>query len=47
MLRLINNRRIMGDYVNSRIYNGIAWITTVMLIVLSIALMVQQIFFPG
>jgi len=27
----------MGEYVNSRLYNTIAWVTTVVMIVLSIA----------
>jgi Mn2+/Fe2+ NRAMP family transporter len=43
MLRLINNRRLMGDYVNSRIYNIIAWITTVVLIALSAVLVYQPL----
>jgi Mn2+/Fe2+ NRAMP family transporter len=46
MLRLINNRRLMGDYVNSRIYNLIAWVTTVVLIVLSIILLGQSLKLP-
>ena len=29
MLRLINDRELMGEHVNSRIFNGIAWTTTV------------------
>ncbi len=41
MLRLINTPRLMGNYVNSKIYNIIAWITTVTLIVLSISLFVS------
>jgi NRAMP (natural resistance-associated macrophage protein)-like metal ion transporter len=47
MLRLINDKRLMGPYVNSRIYNLIAWITTIVLIVLSLILGAQQIFQPG
>ena len=37
MLLLVNKRVLMGDYVNSRTYNVIAWITTVVMIVLSLA----------
>jgi len=38
MLLLVNKKELMGEYVNSRTYNVIAWITTVVMIVLSIAL---------
>ena len=41
MLRLINNKRLMGDHANSRIYNVIAWTTTIVLIMLSVALLVS------
>ena len=44
MLRLINTRRLMGDYTNSRLYNGIAWITTGILIALSVTLLVMNLF---
>ena len=46
MLRLINDKRIMGEYTNSRIFNLIAWTTTIALIILSGALIVYQ-FLPG
>jgi Mn2+/Fe2+ NRAMP family transporter len=46
MLRLINDKRLMGAYTNSRLYNGVAWITTVALILLSIALLAQNLI-PG
>lgn len=42
MLRLINNKRLMGEYTNSLFFNVIAWITTVVLIVLSAILFYQQ-----
>ena len=32
MLRLVNNRRLMGRHTNGRVYNIIAWATTVILI---------------
>ena len=32
ILRLVNNRRIMGRHTNGRVYNVIAWTTTVILI---------------
>lgn len=46
MLRLINDKRIMGEYTNSRIFNLTAWTTTIVLIILSGALLVNQ-FLPG
>jgi len=46
MLFLINRKDLMGDYVNSHWFNGVAWITTVVVSVLSVILMVQQ-FWPG
>lgn len=40
MLRLVNNRRLMGDHINSRAYNFIAWLTVIVMIGLSLALLV-------
>lgn len=40
MLRLINNKRLMGQYVNSRIYNLIAWLTVGVMIALSLAMLI-------
>jgi Mn2+/Fe2+ NRAMP family transporter len=37
MLLLINKKDLMGRHTNSRLFNGIAWITTVLLILLSLA----------
>jgi NRAMP (natural resistance-associated macrophage protein)-like metal ion transporter len=37
MLLLVNKKELMGEYVNSRVYNVVAWITTVVMTVLSIA----------
>jgi Mn2+/Fe2+ NRAMP family transporter len=37
MLLLVNKKELMGDFTNSRLYNVIAWITTVVMIVLSVA----------
>jgi Mn2+/Fe2+ NRAMP family transporter len=45
-LRLINNPRVMGKYTNSRIFNVIAWITTAVLITLSVILFVYNLL-PG
>ncbi len=46
MLALINNKRLMGKYVNGRVYNFLAWTTTVALIILTGLLVVTSIF-PG
>ena len=46
MLRLINNPDIMGEYVNSRIFNVIAWITTAIMITLTLMLVAISLF-PG
>jgi len=39
MLRLINRQELMGKYTNSRWFNAIAWLTAVIVICLSLALM--------
>ena len=46
MLKLINNREIMGDYVNSRWYNVAAWFTAIGVIMLTVMLVVATLF-PG
>ena len=37
MLLLINKKELMGDYVNTRLFNVVAWATTVVMIVLTVA----------
>jgi NRAMP (natural resistance-associated macrophage protein)-like metal ion transporter len=37
MLLLINKKELMGEYINQRLFNVIAWTTTVVMIVLSLA----------
>jgi NRAMP (natural resistance-associated macrophage protein)-like metal ion transporter len=39
MLLLINKKELMGEYVNSRLFNVIAWGTTAIMIILTIGLM--------
>jgi NRAMP (natural resistance-associated macrophage protein)-like metal ion transporter len=46
MLLLINNKRLMGRYVNGRVYNILAWTTTIAVIMLTVLLLVTSIF-PG
>jgi len=43
MLVLINKKELMGEYVNSRFFNLVAWLTVVVMIVLTLALVVQTI----
>jgi NRAMP (natural resistance-associated macrophage protein)-like metal ion transporter len=37
MLLLINKKELMGEYVNTRAFNGVAWVTTVVMIGLTVA----------
>jgi Mn2+/Fe2+ NRAMP family transporter len=36
MLLLINKKELMGEYVNTRLFNVVAWATTVLVIGLSV-----------
>jgi NRAMP (natural resistance-associated macrophage protein)-like metal ion transporter len=47
MLLLINKKELMGEYVNSRLFNVVAWGTTVLVIVLTFALMWQSLHGTG
>ncbi|HEX3013618.1 MAG TPA: Nramp family divalent metal transporter [Methanobacterium sp.] len=40
MILIINDKRIMGEYVNSRLFNYIAWATVIIVMGLSISLVV-------
>ena len=42
MLVLINNKDLMGDFTNSRVFDIIAWATVVIMIVLTLALVVTS-----
>jgi NRAMP (natural resistance-associated macrophage protein)-like metal ion transporter len=46
MLRLINNRRLMGKYVNGPVFNVIAWVTVGIMIILTL-LMTFDLLLPG
>jgi NRAMP (natural resistance-associated macrophage protein)-like metal ion transporter len=46
MLLLINNRRLMGKYVNGPAFNGIAWTTVVTMVLLTL-LMTFDMLAPG
>ena len=45
VLKLVNNRELMGGYVNSPLYNIAAWLTTIIVSLLSILLIIAT-FFP-
>ncbi|MHB1652263.1 MAG: Nramp family divalent metal transporter [Desulfitobacteriaceae bacterium] len=44
MLFIINNKKIMGSYTNSTLFNGIAWSTTVIMVSLTLLLVVSSVF---
>ena len=44
ILRLINNRELMGPHVNGPLYNLAAWLTAIVVSVLSILLIVVTLF---
>jgi NRAMP (natural resistance-associated macrophage protein)-like metal ion transporter len=41
MLILINKKDLMGKYTNNRLFNGFAWLTAIVVIALSIAMLVM------
>jgi len=43
MLLLINKKELMGEYTNTRLFNVVAWATTVIVIALSTALMLASL----
>jgi Mn2+/Fe2+ NRAMP family transporter len=47
ILLLVNRRDLMGDLVNTRTFNVVAWITVVAMIVLTLVLIYAGIFHPG
>ncbi len=47
MLRLVNDRSLMGDYVNSRRMNIVTWITVTILIILTALLVLTSFLFPS
>lgn len=44
MIVLCNDRRLMGRYVNGRIFNIVAWLTTVIMTVLTLLIIVSPLF---
>ena len=46
MLKLINDKRLMGPYVNGRVFNALTWAMVIVLITLTVILVVTSVF-PG
>jgi Mn2+/Fe2+ NRAMP family transporter len=46
MLILINNKKLMGEYTNSRAFNIVAWSTTIIMSILTLMLVVSA-FIPS
>jgi Mn2+/Fe2+ NRAMP family transporter len=42
MLMLVNDRELMGEYVNTRAYNVVAWVTVGVMVVLTLAMFITQ-----
>lgn len=47
ILLLVNRRDLMGELVNTRTFNGVAWVTTVAMILLTLVLVYVSIFHSG
>lgn len=47
ILLLVNRRDLMGEHVNSRTFNWVAWIITLAMIVLTLVLVYTSLFQPG
>jgi len=43
MLLIINDKKVMGEHVNSRLFNVISWATVIIVMSLSIALVVTSL----
>ena len=43
ILLLVNNRELMGEHVNGRFYNGLSWISVIILIVLTLSLLTMTV----
>jgi NRAMP (natural resistance-associated macrophage protein)-like metal ion transporter len=46
MLLLVNSKKLMGDYTNSKVFNAIAWATTIVMSILTLLLVVTALV-PG
>jgi hypothetical protein len=41
MLLLINKKELMGEYVNTHLFNAVAWLTTAVMIGLTVAMVLD------
>jgi Mn2+/Fe2+ NRAMP family transporter len=46
ILKLVNNVRLMGRHVNGRVYNAIAWATTIIISILTVMYIIFQLVLP-
>ena len=44
IILLCNDRRLMGRYVNGRVFNAIAWVTTIVMSVLTLLIILSTVF---
>jgi Mn2+/Fe2+ NRAMP family transporter len=44
MILLCNDRRLMGRYVNGRVFNAVAWITTMVMTILTLLIIASTLF---
>lgn len=42
MIKLINDKNLMGSYTNGPVFNGIAWLTVVLMIILTIVMTIDM-----
>ena len=47
MLLLVNRKDLMGDMVNTRLFNVLAWVTAIAVIALTLILVYVTIFRPS
>ena len=45
ILRLVNNRELMGAHTNGRVYNAASWLTAATVSALSLLFIVTRLFF--
>ena len=47
VLRLVNNRELMGRHVNGPLYNIAAWLTAILVTILSLLFILDHVCFPA
>ena len=46
MIRMVNDKKIMGPYINNKFQNSVGWSTIVILITMTVALMISPLLAP-